>query len=311
MDRLEAMRVFCTVVETGSFASAANKLEQSTSAISRWVAQLESHLQVRLLNRTTRRISLTESGHGYYERCSQWLHDLDTIESAVSEQAVMAQGTLKITTSFGFGLSYLAPAIAACRQVYPQLQFNVSLSGGMVDLVEEGFDLALRIGTTGSQNVVAKAIGFTHLLYVASPDYLASAPPLNTPDDLVHHHCMTYEHSADNGIWSFIDEQQQTHTMRVNSDYHSDNSNFLTELAAKGLGISCAPCFVVSPYLSTGKVVKILPNYQTKASIIYAVYPHRKHLSAKVRLFIRFFEEWLKTQNSQQDDIHTTLSSDN
>ncbi|MDO9178502.1 MAG: LysR family transcriptional regulator [Agitococcus sp.] len=299
MDRLEAMRVFCTVVDTGSFASAANKLEQSTSAISRWVAQLETHLQVRLLNRTTRRISLTESGHAYYERCSQWLHDLEAIESAVSEQAVMAQGTLKITTSFGFGLSYLAPAIASCQHIYPQLQFNVSLSGGMIDLVEEGFDLALRIGTTGSQNVVAKAIGNTSLIYVASPEYLASAPPLTTPEDLYQHRCLTYEHSVDNGVWSFFDQQQQQHNIRVTSDYHSDNSNFLTELAAKGLGISCAPCFVVTPYLNAGKVVKILPNYHTKASTIYAVYPHRRHLSAKVRLFITFFENWLHEQNSQ------------
>lgn len=297
MDRLEAMRVFCTVVDTGSFASAANKLEQSTSAISRWVAQLETHLQVRLLNRTTRRISLTESGHAYYERCAQWLHDLETIESAVSEQAIMAQGTLKITTSFGFGLSYLAPAIAACRLQYPQLQFNVSLSGRLVDLVEEGFDLALRIGATGSPNMVAKPIGETHLLYVASPDYLAKAPPLNTPEDLHQHRCLTYEHNTEQHIWSFQDKHGKQHDVRIQSDCHSDNSNFLTELAANGMGISCAPCFVVTPYLLKGKVVKILPNYHTKASTIYAVYPHRKHLSAKVRLFMAFFETWMQQQN--------------
>jgi DNA-binding transcriptional LysR family regulator len=301
MDRLEAMRVFCTVVDTGSFASAANKLEQSTSAISRWVAQLESHLQVRLLNRTTRRISLTESGQAYYERCVQWLHELDTIESAVSEQAVVAQGTLKITTSFGFGLSHLAPAIAACKVVYPQLQFNVSLSGRMIDLVEEGVDLALRIGTTGSQHVVAKPIGYTHLLAVASPTYLASAPPLNTPDDLANHHCLVYEHHlTDQHIWKFVDKTNNPHEVRISGDFYSDNSNFLTELAANGLGISCAPCFVVMPYLEAGKVVKVLPDYQTAASVIYAVYPHRKHLSAKVRLFIRFFEQWLQ----QHDAAH-------
>jgi DNA-binding transcriptional LysR family regulator len=298
MDRLEAMRVFCTVVEAGSFASAANKLEQSTSAISRWVAQLESHLQVRLLNRTTRSISLTESGQAYYDRCTQWLHELESIESTVSQQALNPQGTLKITTSFGFGLSHLAPALAACRERYPDLQFNVSLSGRIVDLVEEGFDLALRIGTTGSQHVVARPIGKTRLVYIASPKYLAQAAPLEHPADLCQHVCMTYEHDVDQRVWTFIDKEGQSHNIRIAGSLHSDNGDFLAEIAAQGMGITCTPCFVAKPHLDAGRVVKILPDYTTEYSTIYAVYPHRKHLSAKVRAFISFFEDWLQRQQS-------------
>jgi DNA-binding transcriptional LysR family regulator len=247
-----------------------------------------------LLNRTTRSISLTESGHAYYERCTQWLHDLDAIESAVSEQAVIPQGTLKITTSVGFGLSHLAPALAACRQLYPQLQFNVSLSGRMVDLVEEGFDLALRIGTSGSQNVVARPIGQTRLLYIAAPSYLENAPPLDCPDDLNQHMCLTYEHDADQRVWTFIDDDGLRHNVRVTGTVHSDNGDFLAEMAAQGVGITCSPCFIAKPHLDAGRVVKILPDYTTEYSTIYAVYPHRKHLSAKVRFFINFFEDWLK-----------------
>ncbi|PTQ89834.1 LysR family transcriptional regulator [Agitococcus lubricus] len=297
MDKLEAMRVFCTVVEAGSFANAADKLAQSTSAVSRWVAQLESHLNVRLLNRTTRRISLTESGHAYYERCVQWLLELDALESSVSEQSQSAQGTLRITTSLGFGLSYLAPAIRACQAQFPQLQFHVSLSGHMVDLVEEGFDLALRIGSVGQQHVVAKAMGYTQLLYAASPRYLAKQPRLVHPSDLAQHNCLIYQHHLSHQkVWTFLDAQQQQYDMTVDGLIGSDNSSFLVELAAQDMGICCAPCFIITPYLNTGRLVRILPNYHTPVSTIYAVYPHRKHLSAKVRLFIGFFSQWLQSQ---------------
>lgn len=294
MDRLEAMRVFCAVVEAGNFATAAQKLEQSSSAVSRWVAQLETHLQVRLLNRTTRRLSLTESGQAYYERCAQWLHELENIEATVSDQAVNPKGILKITTSIGFGMHHLAPALAACQRQYPELHFNVSLNSRKVDLVEEGFDLALRIGTPGSQNIVARPIGKTHLLYVASPDYLASAPPIRTPDDLSSHPCITYEHDSDDDTWNFYRPDGSKHAMRVRGALHTDSGEFMIEMAAQGIGIGCGPCFSVRPYLDSGRLVRVLPAYKTDELPIYAAYPSRKHLSAKVRTFVNFFEGWLK-----------------
>ncbi|RCS58080.1 LysR family transcriptional regulator [Parvibium lacunae] len=300
MDRLEAMRVFCRVVELGSFAAAADKLGQSTSAVSRWVAQLESHLQVRLLNRTTRRISLTESGQAYYERAAHLLTELDEVESAVSEQAVVPRGTLKITTSTGFAVHHLAPALAACRQVHPQLQFNVSISSRKVDLVEEGFDLALRIGDPGSQHVVARPIGKTKLLYVASPDYLKRHPPIQTPSDLAAHNCITYEHDSDGGIWNFYDEQGNKHAVQVRGEVHTDNGEFMVEAAAHGAGIGTGPCFIVRSYLEAGRLVRVLPAYSADEMTIYAVYPNRKHLSAKVRTFVSFIQQWLENQNQEQ-----------
>lgn len=294
MDRLEAMRVFCAVVETGGFSTAADRLKQSSSAISRWVAQLESHLQVRLLNRTTRRISLTESGQAYYERAAQLLHELDEVEASVSAEAVTPRGTLKITTATGFGMQHLAPAIAACQQHYPELRFHVSLNSRKVDLVEEGFDLALRIGSPASENVVARPIGRTRMLYVAAPSYLAKAPPIHTPEDLLQHPCITYEHDSDADIWNFYDATQQKYPIRVSGGLHTDNGEFIVEMAAQGMGIGCGPCFNVKPYLQSGRLVRVLPDYQTDILPIYAVYPSRKHLSAKVRSFVSFFENWLK-----------------
>ena len=294
MDKLEAMRVFCKVVEHGSFAAAADRLDQSTSAVSRWVAQLEGHLQARLLNRTTRRISLTESGRAYFERATQLLLELDEVESAVSEQAVQAKGTLKITTSAGLAMRHLAPAMAACRAIHPELQFSVFVSGRTVDLVEEGFDLALRVGaSSGPSNNVARRIGRTTLLYVASPDYLASAPPLNAPDDLHQHPCITYEHDSDQHVWQFYQADGSKQAVRIGGGPHTDNGDLAVELAAQGLGIGTGPCFIVRRYLENGRVQRVLPHYKTDVLNIYAVYPTRKHLSAKVRLFVNFFEEWL------------------
>lgn len=300
MDRLEAMRVFCTVVDTGSFAAAAERLGVSTSAVSRWVAQLESHLQARLLNRTTRRIGLTESGQAYYERCAQWLQELEAIESAVGEQSLNPQGTLRITTSVGFALNYLSPALAEARQRFPQLQFHVSLSGRVVDLVEEGFDLALRIGPVGSQHLVAREIGQTTLLHVASPDYLAAAPPLQAPADLAAHDCLLYEHDTDRGLWRFTGPDGQLHEARVSGTVQSDNSEFLMEMAARGQGVFSTPCYIARPHLEAGRVVRVLADYESERLPIYAVYPNRKHLSAKVRAFVAFFSEWMRERAARQ-----------
>src|SRR5437868_9329519 len=156
MDRFAALQVFSQVVESGSFAKAAARLNLSTSAASRHVAELETHLQTRLLNRTTRRVSLTESGRAYYERCVQLLGDLEEAEQEAARAAVVPRGTIKLTTSSAFGTRHVAPAIAAFLAEHPETRFDVSLSERIVDLVEEGFDLAIRIGTSGSQTLVAR-----------------------------------------------------------------------------------------------------------------------------------------------------------
>src|ERR1700682_4433512 len=173
MDRFAPIQVFAQVVELGSFAKAAERLALSTSAASRQVAELESHLQTRLLNRTTRRVSLTESGRAFYERSVQLLADLGEAEQEASRAAVVPRGTIRLTTSVNFGVRHLAPAIAEFLALPREVRFDVSLSDRVVDLVEEGFDLAIRIGTPGADNLVARKLGETRLVPCASPDYLA------------------------------------------------------------------------------------------------------------------------------------------
>ncbi len=173
MDRFQAMTAFARVVETGSFARAAERLGVSVSSVSRLVADLEAHLDARLLNRTTRRLSLTESGQAFFERCVQLLADLEEAEVAVTAASIVPRGTLRLTCSATFGARHLAPAIAAFAARHPQMRFDVELSERVVDLVEEGFDLAVRVGETGSQNLVGRRIGTTRLVCCAAPSYLA------------------------------------------------------------------------------------------------------------------------------------------
>ena len=176
MDRFLALTVFANVVEQGSFARAASRLALSASAVSRHVADLEAHLDTRLLNRTTRRLSLTESGQTFYERCVQLLADLGEAEEAVSAAAVIPRGTLKLTCSITFGIPHLAPALAAFAARHPQIRFDVELSDRAVDIVDEGIDLAIRIGDIGSRSLIGRKIGVTRLVCYAAPSYLALHP---------------------------------------------------------------------------------------------------------------------------------------
>src|ERR671915_805260 len=181
------MRVFSQVVESGGFSAAADKLGLSTTAASRHVAELEARLQTRLLNRTTRRVSLTETGRAFYERAVQLLADLEEAEQEASRAAVVPRGTIKLTTSVNFGVRHVAPAIAAFLASHPTVRFDVSLSDRIVDLVEEGFDLAVRIGAPGSENVVARKLGETRLVPCAAPSYLAAHGAPQVPEDLARH----------------------------------------------------------------------------------------------------------------------------
>src|SRR4051812_31030800 len=205
MDRVAAMQVFALVVETGSFAKAAERLALSTSAASRHIAELETHLQTRLLNRTTRRVSLTESGRAFYERAVQLLADLAEAEQEASSAAVVPRGTIRLTTSVNFGVRHVAPAIAAFLAAYRDVRFDVSLADRVVDLVEEGFDLAIRIGTPGADNLVARKLGETRLVPCASPAYLARHAAPKTPEELAGHNCFTYEYVTPRNVWRFRD----------------------------------------------------------------------------------------------------------
>jgi DNA-binding transcriptional LysR family regulator len=291
MDRLSAIRVFAQVVESGSFAKAAERLGLSTSATSRHVGELEAHLQTRLLNRTTRRVSLTESGRAFYERSVQLLADLDEAEQEAARAAVVPRGTIKLTTSVVFGVRHVAPAIAAFLARNPGVKFDVSLSERIVDLVEEGFDLGIRIGGSGTENIVARRLGETRLVPCASPEYLAAHGAPQTPEELEKHNCFTYEYVSPRNLWRFRDASGREHAVRVSGNLHSNNGDFNAGAAARGAGIALEPAFVVAPDVRAGRLVPLLQDFAPAPVPIYAVYPSRKHLSAKVRLFVDFMVE--------------------
>lgn len=288
MDQLSAMKVFVQVVESGSFARAAERLGLSTSACSRHVADLEARLGGRLLNRTTRKLSLTESGRAFHERTLQLLDDLDEAEQLVAQSAQVPRGTLRVTSSTNFGTSHLAPAIAEFMTRHPSVAFDVSLSDRIVDIVEEGFDLAVRIGSLGSQNLVARRLGESRMVACASPAYLAAHGAPATPADLVHHNCFTYEYVSSPEVWNFRDPSGREIAVRVRGNLHANNGDLLVEAAAQGAGIAFEPGFIVGPHLKSGRLVPVLAGYVPPSLDIWAVYPSRRHLSAKVRAFVDF-----------------------
>ena len=288
MDRLQAIRVFSQVVESGSFSTAAEKLGLSATATSRHVAELEAHLHTRLLNRTTRRVGLTESGRAFYERSVQLLADLEEAEQEALRAAVVPRGTIRLTAAVNFGVRHLAPAIADFLAAHAEVRFDASLSDRIVDLVEEGFDLAIRIGAPGSQNVVARKLGETRLVPCASPGYLAAHGAPQTPEELARHNCFTYEYVTPRNLWRFRDPAGGERSVRVSGSLHSNNGELLAEAAARGAGIVFEPAFIVGPEVRAGRLVPLLQDYVPAPAPIYAVYPSRKHLSAKVRLFVEF-----------------------
>jgi DNA-binding transcriptional LysR family regulator len=252
------------------------------------VADLEAHLQTRLLNRTTRRVSLTESGRAFHERSLQLLADLEEAEQEAARAAVIPRGTIRLTTSVNFGVRHLAPAIADFLAQHGEVRFDVSLSDRVVDLVEEGFDLAVRVGTAGSENLVARKLGETRLVPCAAPAYLAAHGAPEKPEDLERHNCFTYEYVIPRNVWRFQDATGREHAVRISGTLHSNNGDLLAEAAARGAGIVLEPAFIVGPDVRAGRLVPLLQDFMAPPLPIYAVYPSRKHLSAKVRRFVEF-----------------------
>ena len=291
MDRFQALTAFAKVVESGSFVAAAGRLGVSVSAVSRHVAELEAHLNVRLLNRTTRRLSLTESGGVFYQHCVQLLADLDEAEESASAATVTPRGTLRLSAPVTFGERHIAPALAAFVERYPDMRFDVALSDRAVDLIEEGFDAAVRIGAIGSQNLVGRAVAATAMVCCAAPAYLRRHGEPERPDDLAGHECLTYEYASQRRTWLFRERNGSTRQVKVSGPMHANSGMFLAALAVEGCGIAREPDFIVEPELRAGRLVAILRAFQPAPSAIQLVYPSRRHLSAKVRVFADFLRE--------------------
>ncbi len=291
------MRVFCSVIEAGGFAAAADQLGISTSAVSRQVAQLEAHLNVRLLNRTTRRMSPTDEGFAYFERCTQLLADIEETEASVAGEARRPRGRLRLTAPMTLGILRLAPAFAAFSQQYPEITLDIVLSDNVADFTEEGLDMAIRVGRIGSENVVARHIGETALLIAAAPAYLERAGTPLTPDELTRHSCFTYAFSATGNHWEFVDAKGDPLSVRIGGPIKANSGMLLAEMAVAGSGIVYGPCFILLPMIERGLLVRLLPDWTTRRLPIHVVYPTRRHLSARVQAMTSFLTEWFASRH--------------
>jgi DNA-binding transcriptional LysR family regulator len=300
MDRLAAIQAFVRVVEAGSFARAAERTGAPTSTLSRQVAALEASLGTRLLNRTTRKLSLTEGGQAFYERAVQILADLAEAEALASSSTAAPRGTLRLACSYAMGVQRVAPAIASFVARYPQVRFEVSVSDRIVDLVEEGIDLAIRIGQVGSEQLVARRLGTMRLLLCAAPAYLKAHGVPRVPADLATHAAITYAYAPNPRVWSLVDRAGRSEEVRVGGPLHSNSGDLAVAAAIAGLGIVFEPDFIVGPALATGRLVRVLPEYTSAPGEIWAVYPSRRHVSAKVRLFVDHFARQLGAHRAER-----------
>ncbi|HSC79535.1 MAG TPA: LysR substrate-binding domain-containing protein, partial [Chitinolyticbacter sp.] len=275
--------------EAGSFVRAAERLQISTTAASRLVADLENHLGTRLLNRTTRKLSPTESGFAYYERCQQILGDIEEAEAALSSATQRPRGTLRISAPLSLGIRHLSPLLAEYRQRYPDVALDLELADRAVDLVDEGFDLALRISPQLPGNLIARRLCPIRLVICASPDYLARHGVPATPQDLVTHNCLAYTYASTGDDWTFgIDGSEK---VKVKGNFRANNGDMLCAAAIAGEGIVRQPTFLIADALRSGEVIPLLAEHGQPELYAWAVYPSRRHVTAKVRSMIDFLVE--------------------
>ena len=298
MDKLNAISVFCKVIETQSFTQAANQQNISVAMASKLVSQLEEHLKTRLLQRTTRKIVPTEAGMLYYQRCQAILLDLSEADSSISNMATSLQGNLLISVPRDFGLLYISPNLPKFIELHPNLHVEIEFEDKRVDLVAEGYDLALRIGYMQDSSLVARKISSSPMHFVASPSYLESRGTPLTPDDLEYHQGLLYKSSLNQVHWQST-KANQIQRYKIQSKVVSNNGMALLEMTKAGLGISNLPNFFVKDALASGELVEILSEYKQKPLDIYVVYPNRRHLPAKVRAFIEFLASLGLCENSQ------------
>ena len=287
MDRFLEMKVFAAVVDAGSFTAAAHVLGMSKAAVSRHVAELEERLGVRLLHRTTRRLSPTTEGEIFHARCRELLGNLDEAEAEISSRVGEATGLLKLNVPVTFGLMYLAPLWPAFMARHPRLALDITLSDRVADLVEEGYDAAVRIGQLAPSSLISRKLASTRMVVCASPDYLARRGEPVHPGDLLRHDVISYSLSASGENWSFSGPDGEV-TVKVAPRVRTNSGDTCRAAALQHQGIILQPTFIVGQDLAQGSLREILPGYRSGELGIHAVYPSRKFVSPKLRLLIDF-----------------------
>jgi DNA-binding transcriptional LysR family regulator len=290
MDKFEQIRAFTQVVATGGFAAAARKMGLSRSAVNKLVINLENELGVQLLHRSTRRVIPSETGLAFYERCLAILADLEEAQQAVSQLHEEPKGTLRINAPMSFGTMHLAPAMAEFMQTYPDLRVQLTLDDRLVDPIQEGFDLLVRIADPpDSAALIVHPIAPARRFLCAAPTYLQQHGSPTEPNELQQHACLHYGYFGTRNQWKLIGEDEEF-TIYINSVLCSNNGEVLREAALKGLGIAILPTFMIGTDLQQGRLHVVLPNYSPPKITICVIYPANRHLSTKIQLFTHFLK---------------------
>ena len=291
MDRLKCDRMFLAVIESGSFTAAARRLGTSSGQASKLVSRLEAELGVRLLNRTTRAVSPTEAGQAYFDRLRPLMDEFGALDMAVRNVAQVPRGTLRLSVPMTFGGLELAPALNIFAARYPQIALDVSFSDRAVNLVDEGVDLAVRIGRLDESSLIARRLCAVRLVVVASSAYLAHAGPLRRPDDLRHHACIIDTNFRDPDRWPFSIEDGTNVQVPVAGRLRYSNALACLGAAEAGLGLACTPAFVAVEPVRAGRLQPVLTAFETEPVGLHVLYPHNRHLAAKVRVLVDFLAD--------------------
>lgn len=288
MFQWEGVTEFVAVAETESFTAASKRLGISTAQVSRQVSALENRLNTKLFYRTTRKVSLTEEGSVYYQHCRQVLDGLEEAERALSNLRGTPQGLIKLTAPVTYGEKYIMPLVNDFMLQYPELEVNIDLTNRQVDLVEGSFDLAIRLGRLTSSSMMAKRLTTRTMYVCASPAYLAKFGVPHSLSELRHHNCLigNLDH------WRF-QESGKEKSVRVSGNLNCNSGYGLRDAVLKGIGIAQLPDYYIDKDLDSGEIVPILTNYQEPEEGIWALYPHNRHLSPKVRMLVDFLAEEL------------------
>jgi DNA-binding transcriptional LysR family regulator len=297
MDQLTSMKAFVAVAETGQFALASERLGLSRAMASKLVMDLEAHLGLRLLNRTTRKVSLTEPGAAYLERCRDILSAIEEAERELASQASEPVGRLRVTAPMALGASHVAPQIAVYAARHPRVNIELVLNDRIVDLVEEGYDLAIRIGRLADSSLIARRIGETRFVVCASPGYLAARGRPSRPADLSAHECVLYSYAS--AAWTFSGPHG-SETVRVGGRVVCNNGEAICQMAINGLGVIVQPDFMAAPHLQSGALEQILAEYADEPRGVYAVYPSHRHVPLKLRQFIDLLASALDMPSANQ-----------
>ncbi len=288
MDSLTDIAVFVRVVESGSFTAAAERLDISKSVVSKYVTRLEDQLGARLLNRTTRRLSLTEVGRIFYERSRVGLADIEDAQAEVSRLQSEPRGTLRINAPMSFGILHIAPALPEFLELYPDVTVDMNLEDRKVDVIGGGFDVSVRISELPDSSLVARRLGPCRHEIVAAPAYLERCGTPRTPEELLDHNIITYRYQESSLEWHFQTPDNKPISVTVSGSMRMNNSLAIREALLEGAGVTRTPTFVVGKDIQAGRLVPVLRDYEILEVTIFLVYPQRRHLSPKVRAFVDF-----------------------